>query len=659
MSGTCCGKPQSTPSTTGWLGLLTNFQTILTALCGISLAAALITDNHWIGYAGVAFGSYFALSSAWESLKKRSIDVNLLMVIAAAGAIVVGHIEDAVALLFLFSLSSTLESIAMAKTRSAIEGLVKLRPSQAVRVHNGIDEVVPVESLEVGDEVRVPPFESIPTDGTIVAGDSQIDQSAMTGESIPVEKKIGDSVLAGTQNMEGILLVSVTARVGDSTLDRIVDLVQDAQENKASGERISQWFGQRYTFFVLGAFALSMLIRALVLHNPMNAALMTSLTLLVALSPCALVISTPASTLSALTWAARQGILIRGGSFIEGSGRIDTVLLDKTGTLTEGKPKLKEICVCSEAHAHVGGRCVSADSCWHGEGTMSLEAQSVLRAAAAAEQYSNHPIAEAIVAAAREWKLDVPEAADHRVIPGMGVSAGVDGKPVSIGRKSFIEAQAKLSPDFVEHTHELQARGMTVALMAHGDKLAALGFQDSPREGVRELLSELRQLGVKEIRMLTGDNEQTASAVAKDVGLDSFSASLMPEDKTRIVGELIDQGRSVMMVGDGVNDAPALTRASVGVAMGGLGSDIALNSADIVLMRDRLSSIPELIRLGRRTNGVILANLLFATGVIAVLTVASLFAKLPLPLAVVGHEGSTVVVILNGLRLLRGPSRSV
>ena len=659
MSSSCCGPQQSKPVPTGWIGLLTDVQSLLTILCGVFLAAALITGNHWVGYAGVACGSYFALTSAWESLRARRIDVNLLMVLAAAGAIVVGHVEDAVALLFLFSLSSTLESIAMAKTRSAIEGLVKLRPTQAVKVVEGREQVVPVEDLEIGDQIRVPPFESLPTDGTVVSGQSQIDQSAMTGESVPVEKRVGDSVLAGTQNLEGILLVSVSARVGDSTLDRIVELVQDAQENKASGERISQWFGQRYTLLVLAAFTASLLIRALVMHNTPSAALMTSLTLLVALSPCALVISTPASTLSALTWAARQGILIRGGSYIESAGHIDTVVLDKTGTLTEGKPRLHEICLCTEAHATVGGRCVDDETCWHGSGALSEPARRVLRAAAAAEQYSTHPIAEAIVSAAREFQVDVPEAIDHRVVPGLGVTAGVDGQTVSIGRMSFIERSGKVTDDFVRHTTALQAKGLMVALMAHGDTLAALGFQDSARAGAAELIRELRDLGVKEVRMLTGDNEETARAVATEVGIDSYSAGLMPEDKTATVGQVIDKGQSVMMVGDGINDAPALTRATVGVAMGGLGSDIALNSADVVLMRDRLGSIPELIRLGRRTNGIILANLLFATGVIAILTIASLFAKLPLPLAVVGHEGSTVVVILNGLRLLRGPVRSV
>lgn len=641
----------------GWSGLFGNVQSTLTGLCALCLVLALITDNHLIAYASVGFGSYFALSAAWRSLRDRSIDVNFLMVFAAAGAVAVNHPEDAAALLFLFSLSSTLESIAMAKTKSAIAGLVRLRPSQAVRIRNGIDERVPVEALELGDEIRIPPFESIPTDGEVLTGESQIDQSAMTGESIPVSKRRGDLVLAGTQNLEGGLVVAVKARVGDSTLDKIVGLVQDAQENKASGERISQWFGQKYTFFVVGAFVVSLLIRSLALSLPFNTALLQSLTLLVALSPCALVISTPASTLSALTWAARNGILVRGGSFIEAAGRIDTVILDKTGTLTEGKPRLQEICLCTHAHAHVGAPCLEDEKCWRGGSQISEEALGILRAAAAAEQYSSHPIADAILVAAREWKVDVPEAADQKVLPGLGVSATVDGKKVSIGQLRFLQQQAPISEEFVEHVRELQSRGMTVALISFGDDLAALGFQDSPRPGAKEIIQQFRSLGAEQVRMLTGDNEETARAVAEQVGVDGFSAGLMPDEKTKVVAEIVDTGKTVMMVGDGINDAPSLARSTIGVAMGGLGSDIALNAADVVLMHDNLARIPDFIRLGRRTNGIIRFNLLFATGVIAVLTVSSLFYKLPLPLAVIGHEGSTVIVILNGLRLLGGTNR--
>jgi Cd2+/Zn2+-exporting ATPase len=289
---------------------------------------------------------------------------------------------------------------------------------------------------------------------------------------------------------------------------------------------------------------------------------------------------------------------------------------------------------------------------------MSPEAARILQAAAASEQYSSHPAAEAIVAAARQHGLDIPEAINQRVEPGLGVSATVNDRSVIVGQLRFLRENLEVPEEFVQHTKELQARGLTVALVAYGDELAAFGLRDEPREYARQLVADLHALGSEHVQMITGDTKETAAAIAKEVGLDSFRAGLLPHEKNEIVGELASSGKTVMMVGDGVNDAPALASASIGVAMGGLGSDIALNSADVVLMHDRLESIPELIRLGRRTNRIVAANLIFATGVIAVLTIGSLFAELPLPLAVIGHEGSTVIVILNGLRLLRGPLKS-
>jgi Cd2+/Zn2+-exporting ATPase len=591
----------------------------------------------------------------------------MLMVIAAVGAIVVDFLgvpdhpagsgaRDAAALLFLFSLSGTLEAFAMAKTRSAIEGLVKLRPSQALLVIDGVEQRVPVEQLKIDDLVRIPPFEPIPLDGEVVEGRSSVDQSVMTGESTPVSKGVKDLLLAGTTNMEGVLLMQIKSVVGGSTLDKIVDLVREAQENKASGERISTWFGQRYTFFVVGAFVVSLIVR-LYLGFQTGAAVYTSLTLLVALSPCALVISTPATTLSALAWAGRRGILVRGGMYIESAGEATILALDKTGTLTTGKPQLVEICVCAGAKVLVGGArtpCTEEESCWHGDGQLSEEAASLLRAAAAAEVYSSHPIADTIREAASTHNLVMPESLEHSAEPGLGVRAMVNDKEVFVGQKRYLEAHGiHLPQDFVEHLEGLQTQGLTVAVMSYGGRLAALGFSDTPRSDAKTFLEEAGKLGYKRIVMLTGDTPQTANWVARELGIQETKAGLLPDQKTDAITELSKDGQ-VMMIGDGVNDAPSLAKAHVGVAMGGLGSDIAMNAADVVLMHDRLDRVPELIRLGRRTNNIIKANLIFATSVIVVLTVLSLFAKLPLPLAVIGHEGSTVLVILNGLRLLRG-----
>lgn len=632
-------------------------QVILTVLCGAALVLSLFRIHPAIPYFAVAFGSYFALVSAWESLRERSVDVNLLMVLAAIGAVVVGQPLDAAALLFLFSLSSTLESLAMSRTRSAIEGLIRLRPDQAIRIVDGREEKVSVESLRLGDLVKVPPYESIPVDGHVVAGQSSVDQSAMTGESVAVPKTVGDRLLAGTRNLDGALTLNVASTVGDSTLDKIVALVQDAQENKASGERISTWFGQRYTFFVIGAFLVSFAVRSL-LHFPPQEALYASLTLLVALSPCALVISTPATTLSALGWAARNGMLVRGGEFIELAGKIDTVALDKTGTLTLGRPKLVEICVCARSMVAVGaaGECTEEGACWHGDGELSTDARQLLAAAAAAEQYTSHPIAEALMEAARANSIEVPTTSQEVTSAGLGVSAVVDGRRVLVGQQRFFEMEGVEVPnEFIDHLEKFRKDGMTVALLAHGEDVAALAFKDAPREETEVFLREVQTAGAEHVVMLSGDTEQTAQSIASELGIKEYRAALMPEEKASAIGELVEEGRTVMMVGDGVNDAPSLAQATVGVAMGGLGSDIALNAADVVLMHDRLDRIPELMRLGKKTNAIIRANLIFATGVIAVLTLLSLFTELPLPIAVVGHEGSTVLVILNGLRVLRGP----
>ncbi|HRF58331.1 MAG TPA: cation-translocating P-type ATPase [Fimbriimonadaceae bacterium] len=640
-----------------------DFQVLLTALCGLCLALSLLTlipgltAYHTDVYAwlGVLFGSYFALRAAFESLRDRTLDVNLLMVLAAGGAVIIGHPEDAAALLFLFSLSSTLESMAMAKTRSAIEGLIRLRPKTALRLIRDVAEEVPVEELQAGDRVRVLPYQAIPSDGLILEGRCEIDESAMTGESRPAEKSEGDPVLGGTQNLDQMLVIQVTTPPRESTLERIVAIVEEAQENKASGERISQWFGKRYTVFVIGAFLFSLAVRS-ALGQP--EAFYSSLILLVALSPCALVISTPASTLSALAYAARRGILVRGGQYIEAAGKIDTVALDKTGTLTEGRPKVVEICIGQAALVALGPPDPDDDGilCHRRGEALSPEAADALRLAAAAEAFSTHPIAEAIVLEARDQGIEVPAAQSHQAFSGMGIVASVGGLEVKIGQPRFFEGDADAMPTaFQGHVKEMQARGLTSVLMRAKEDWVAFGLRDEPRSIAQEFLSGLRSLGVKRVAMLTGDNPATAAAIARDLRIDEVHAGVLPQEKSELLRRWKAEGRTIMMVGDGINDAPALALADIGVAMGGLGSDVALNAADVVLVRDRIDRIPEMMRLGRMTNGIIRTNLIFAAGIIVGLTIASLFFRLPLPLAVVGHEGSTVLVILNGLRLLRGP----
>lgn len=625
--------------------------TLFTLLCLIFLIIGWFGVG-WAPYVSVFFGALFPISYAYESLKERNIGISLLMLVAAAGAIAIDQAIEAAILLFLYSLSGTLEEYAMGKTKSAIESLMKLRPEQATLVTAEGESKVSVHDLKIGDRIRIAAFETIPIDGIIRQGSTQVNEASMTGESIPVPKAEGDDLISGTQNLDGMCLVEVTAPVGHTALDKIVELVRDAQDNKASGEKISEWFGQRYTFFVLGAFAASFLIRYFLLNDAARPAFYASVILLVALSPCAVVISSPAATLSALAWAARNGILVRGGQIIEQLGRVSAIAIDKTGTLTAGKPKLVEICVCRAVPAGTG---VSLDesSCWHGGDSITQEAGQMLRYAAAAEQYSSHPIAEAIVGAARRLRLDVPEALDQKDKPGYGVTATIENRSVKVGQMKFFE---DLPAEFATHVEELQKRGFTVAILEVETEYAALGLRDEPRKDAAKVLGELRDLGLTKVSMLTGDTRQTAEVVAKDVGVETWHASLLPGEKTALIEEMEKTDR-VLMVGDGINDAPSLTRATVGVAMGGLGSDIALNSADVVLMGDRLAALPELVRLGRRTNKIIWANLIFGVGMIVCLVIASLFNALPLPLAVVGHEGSTVLVILNGLRLLGGPGK--
>lgn len=640
-------------------------QTALTVICGLTLILSFFGLHPALPVIAVLAGSPFALKTGWDSLRRKTLDVNVLMIVAAAGAVALGHTVEAAVLLFLFSLSSTLEEFAMARTRSAIEGLIKLRPDQAILITEAGDVSVPVQDVKVGDHVRIKPYEIVPLDGRVVSGSSSINQAAMTGESVPVSKVVKDPVLSGTQNLDGMLVVEVEKGVGDTTLEKIVELVRDAQENKASGERVSQWFGQTYTVIVLFAACASIVIR-FALHEDFNRALYASLTLLVALSPCALVISTPATTLSALAWAAKNGMLIRGGQFIELAGQADSLAMDKTGTLTIGQPVLDEICVCGPAPAAVGGpsHCLDDHACWSGgSAEMSEQAKEVLLLAAAAEQYSTHPIAEAIVNAARNAGLDVPEAMEHKAVSGMGVVAVVGGRSVKIGQRRFFE---DLSEDFMQHAREIQAKGMTVALLESDGVHAALGFRDAPRREAKSVLSELQGLGFKRMVMLTGDNEETAKSVAQELDVRDIRAGLLPDDKEKFVAELADTGKGVIFVGDGINDAPSLARANVGVAMGGLGSDVALNAADVVLMQDNLHRLPDLVRLGRKTNATVKGNLIFAFSVVTLLTLGTVLvdALVPslrqavLPFAVVGHEGSTVLVILNGLRLLGGPGQN-
>ncbi len=662
MSSICCGPSRpDPPQKLSRKSFFSDMRSLLTLLCGVFLALAVVVllvpkygdlVSKILGLAAVLCGSIYAVQGAWESLREKSLDVNLLMVFAAVGAVILGDFIEAAGLLFLFSLSGTLEALAMAKTKSAIADLIKLRPDEALLVEGNSEKLVAVRSLKIGQIVKVAPYSAIPVDGEVVHGVSSVDASAMTGESTAVNVIEGEKVLAGTQNLEGLLTIRVSTEVGDSTLDKIVALVEEAQENKASGERVSKWFGEKYTLFVMASFAVSMLVRLLLVKQFLYPSIYDSLTLLVGMSPCALVISTPATTLSALAWSARNGILVRGGEFIEKAGLVSAIAFDKTGTLTLGKPQLVEVCVCSQP---VAAGVDEDEKCWMGSGPMSGEALEILSYAAVAERYASHPIALAIQNRAAQYATHDWDSSEASVVPGRGIRATVNGKRVLVGSIHLLEQFGLEVPETMRaRISQMQGDGLTASFVAVDDHVAALGFADQPREGAAEVIKKLRSLGVNTMLLLSGDNQPTVDAISKSLGIDSPRGGLLPQEKSDAISELT-HSEMVMMVGDGVNDAPSLAAANVGVAMGGLGSDVALNAADIVLMKDNLAMIPTLVLLGRKTNRIVKANLYFAAAVVLGLTVTSLSGHLPLLAAVIGHEGSTVLVILNGLRLLSGP----
>lgn len=615
----------------------------LTAFCGLNIACYFIGHFNYSVILALASGAYFALSAAWNSIKEKVLDVNFLMITAALGAIYVGNPIDAAILLFLFSLSSALESLTMAKTQSAIESLMKLRPDKAIKVVKEKDLSVEIGTLKPGDLVRVLPYQQIPTDGVLETDYAEANESFMTGEAKPVSKKKGDPLLAGTQNLDQMLLMNVTHALHESTLEKILQLIKEAQHKKASGEKISQWFGQRYTLFVIFVFILSLSIR-MINHYSYHEALATSITLLVGLSPCAIVISSPAATLSALAWCARRGILVRGGEFIETAGKITRVVFDKTGTLTQGKFQLSELLNWENRE----------EKRWKQGDQLSPEFITILQKAASLEQYSTHPLAVAIVETSKRHSIILEENKEVKILPGLGIQAKQE--EFYLGQPKLFEGLNILIPLYVqEKINLIQAQGNTVIVMNQKDSWSLLSLSDTIRESAQTLIQGLKQQKIEQMVMLTGDNYQAAKQVADQLKIKTFEAQLLPEDKERIVGNYIQEGK-LMMVGDGVNDAPSLARSDIGIAMGGLGSDIALKSADVVLVQDSLEKIVDLIAIGKSTNKIIVFNLSFAIGMILLLTFYSFFSYLPLPLAVLGHEGSTLIVILNSLRLLKHPS---
>ena len=574
-----------------------------------------------------AAGGFTTLRDAWQSLRSRRFDIDTLMIVAAAGAAVLGAWEEGALLLFLFSLGHALEHMAMDRARKAIEALAELAPKTAIVQRDAVEIEVRIEELQRGDRVIVKPDQRIPADGQVASGDSAVDQAPVTGESMPVDKRPGDKVFAATVNGEGALVVEVTKLARESTLSRMVELVAEAQTQKSPTQRFTDRFERIFVPVVLVGAALLIVLPPL-FGFPFAEAFYRAMAVLVAASPCALAIATPSAVLCGIARAAQGGVLIKGGAHLENLGVLTAIAFDKTGTLTAGKPKLTDAVA-------VGGN-----------------EERLLTVAAAVESRSAHPLAQAVVAEAKRRGLTWRDVGEAESVTGKGVRAEFDGQKVAIGNAKLFDGEP-LPEVIQQQAMRLEGEGKTTLLVqADGQFLGVLALADTPREGMRQVLERLHRLGIRKTLMLTGDNERVGRAIADAVGLDEVRAGLLPEDKVSAMEALGQRYGPVAMVGDGVNDAPAMARAAVGIAMGGAGTDVALETADVALMADDLSKLPFAMALSRASRRIMRQNLWVSLGVVALLIPATLSGWAGIGLAVLVHEGSTLVVVINALRLL-------
>lgn len=604
----------------------------LAVLCGIAAATGVMLERMagaqtWpalICYVTAYLsGSFFAAIETWELLRKRILDIHFLMLAVAVGAASIGHWWEGATLMFLFSISGALEDLAMQRTEREIHSLFKAAPKKATLLEaDGQERLVPVESLEPGMGLVVRPGEQFPVDAEVTQGSSAADESNLTGESVPVDKTAGDRVLAGTLNLWGRLDCRVAKSATESSLSKIIRMIQDAKEAKAPAQRFTDRFGSVYTYCILAASLLMFLVWWKLLHLSFDQAFYRTMTLLVVASPCALVLSIPSAILAGIAAAARRGILFRGGVAIEKLAEIHRVALDKTGTLTTGQ--LRVIGVESEP---------------------ASAADMLMARAASLAHNSTHPVSQAIARAARDRKLPTLETTAFRSLTGLGVSGHVAGRAAQLGRRSLFGdapwASALPQPP----------AGVTEALYSDGAMRGRVLLEDEVRTSSAPLLDKLRRQGLRLV-MLSGDRPEAAHAVAARVGLSEFEAGLSPDTKVARIRAWTENGEKVAMVGDGVNDAPSLAAAFVGVAMGMRGSDAALEQADVVLMQDRLDRFYLAYELSRRARRIIRQNLAISLGAIVVLVASAFAGAIPLTVGVIGHEGSTVIVVLNSLRLL-------
>ncbi|MEU4475228.1 heavy metal translocating P-type ATPase [Micromonospora sp. NPDC023888] len=565
-----------------------------------------------------------------QALRERKLDVDLLMVLAAIGAASIGQILDGALLIVIFATSGALEAIATKRTEDSVGGLLDLAPDTATRLTATGEETIEAVDLHVGDVILVRPGERIGADGEVVHGASEVDQATITGEPLPVDKHPGDEVFAGTLNGTSALRVRVTRPASDTVIARIVAMVAEASATKARVQLFIEKVEQRYSVGMVAA-TIALFVIPLALGAELQPTLLRAMTFMIVASPCAVVLSTMPPLLSAIANAGRHGVLVKSAVVMEQLGTATQVAFDKTGTLTEGTPFLTDVRLLPHA---------------------SLTENELLALAAAAESSSEHPLARAVVAAARTAQLPLSAPEVFSSTPGRGVTARVDGRRVAVGSPAGLDAgQDGPLRTLVD---ELEQAGRTaVVVQVDGDPVGVLGLADKLRSDAATTVAHLNAMTGARPVLLTGDNERAARRLADEVDIPDVRAGLLPQDKVTAVREMESRGDRVLLVGDGVNDAPALASAHVGIAMGRSGSDLALDTADVVITRDELATLPAVVQLARRARRLVLANLAIAATFIAVLVAWDLIGTLPLPLGVAGHEGSTIIVGLNGLRLLR------
>ena len=617
------------------------------ALSGFLIGAGFII--RWAGLAppafqtavfatAIALGGWFLLPGAWRALRQLRPNIALLMVIAVLGAAVIGEWAEAATVVFLFGLAEWLEGWADRRADRATRALLELAPDTArVRQEDGRFDERPVGEVALGAIVSVQSGQRIPLDGVVTRGNSAVNQAPITGESVPVEKAPGATVFAGTINGQGSLEIEVTKAAGDTTLAKIIRLVEQAQSQKAPTQRFVDTFARYYTPAVTVAALLIFLVPPLFLGGDWNVWLYRACVLLIIACPCALVISTPVSIVAGLTALTRRGVLVKGGAHLETLARLRALAVDKTGTITEGKPRVSDVVALAPATA-----------------------AEVIRIAAAIDEDSSHPLAQAVVAYAQEKKIRPAKADDYKSHLGRGAEATIDGLPCFVGNHRFAHELGVCTPALEVRLAEIEKNGQSVVIVGHrphegrgGDVLGIMAVGDTVRVKAKDAITALHAAGIAKVIMLSGDNQRTVAHIARQVGIDEARGDLLPDDKVAAIIQLREQHRFVAMVGDGVNDAPAMATANLGIAMGAAGTDAAIETADVALMQDDLGQIAEAIRLGQRTLGIIRFNIAFSLGLKALFLVLALAGHTSLWLAILADTGATLLVVANSLRLFR------